>query len=142
MKLLIRALMSLLPFALGLAFIYDVGGARTDVLELMKEPSTSAISLQPRAASTPRARTLEGVRFDGRTYLLSAVPIEAKVLGPTLAKSVAYKNSTVSIRTVHGINASHAVAMRIVSNKPTTKVQPWLLAAVRPETPVSDPFNQ
>ena len=131
MRLLLRFVMSLLPIVLGLAFLYDVGGARTAFADRMPKPTATTLSPTSSEAAAVYRRTQETFNFEGRSYQLSTAVVDVKVLGKIVTGNGKGQGDGVTARSINGLSPKNALAVRIVAVPKGEKTpETWRLAVV------------
>lgn len=133
--LLRRASSMLLPVAITVGLLYDVGGVRTALEANLTQKVTTArtdVAASRPAASPTAIPVAEVLVYDKRKYWLSAAPVAAKALGRAVAEDVRPDQHKVTVREVKGFDARHLIAVRVVAPGKKNKTSAaWYLAAVQ-----------
>jgi hypothetical protein len=108
--LLVRGALVVLPLAVVIVFGLDVGGARTALVDSMGANVADAEHAKLRHSAAP---TVSGLGFRGQFYWISAATVKPAMVRDLLTRRVPYQDTTANIRSIRGVDAARAVAMRL-----------------------------
>jgi hypothetical protein len=119
---LARCALVVLPLAVLIVFGFDVGGARTALVDSLGASVTDAEQAKLRSSAAP---SVNGLAFRGQFYSLSTATVRRTSVGDLLTRKVPYGETTANVRSIRGVDPAQAVAVRVRGQRRDF----WTLAA-------------